>query len=76
MGIDESRHYNATGHIENFCVASILFDLIARTDDFNFPVPHEHSTVPNAPEFRQLYRATWALGSVQRDELRSVQDSE
>jgi hypothetical protein len=76
MGIDESRHYNATVGIENFCVANILLDFVARTDAFNFPVADEHSTVSNDPEFRQLCRVTWALGSAQRDELRSVQDSE
>ena len=76
MRIDESRHYNASIGIDNFCVANILFDLIARTDSLDLAVADEHSAIRNDPEFRQLWPNARALGSAQRDELRSVQDRE
>jgi hypothetical protein len=74
MRIDESRHHNAPARIDNFCVATILFDLIARTDSLDLAVTDEHSAIPNDPELRQLCPDARALWSGQRDELRRVQN--
>jgi hypothetical protein len=76
MRIDKSRHYNAPTRIENFCVANILFDLIARTYLLNLPVADEHSAIANNPYFRQLCAEARTLWSAQRDEFRSVQNGE
>src|SRR6476620_8006499 len=76
MRIDEPRHYNASIGIDNFCVANILFDLIAGADSLDLAVADEHSTIRNDPEFRQLWPNARALGSAQRDELRGVEDRE
>jgi hypothetical protein len=76
MGIDESRHYNSPPHINNFCVANILFDLIAWTNSFDLAVADEHSAVANNREFRHLRTNARALCSRQRDNLRGVEDGE
>ena len=76
VAIDESRHHNAPACIHNFRIATILFDLIARTDPLNLPVADEHPAIANDPQFRQLCPDARTLGSAQRDELRRVQDNE
>jgi hypothetical protein len=48
--IDESRHYDAPTRIDNFSVANILFDLIARTNFLDLAVADEHSAIVHNPE--------------------------
>jgi hypothetical protein len=74
--IDESRHHDASIGNDNFCVANILFDLIAQPDSLDLAIADEHSAIVNYPERRQLCPNTRALWSAQRNELRSVQDGE
>jgi hypothetical protein len=74
MRVDKPRHHNARMRINNFCIASVLFDLIALTHSLDPPVADEHSAIANDPEFRQLCPDTRALWSAQRDEFRSVQN--
>ncbi|OLE56561.1 MAG: hypothetical protein AUG74_18955 [Bacteroidetes bacterium 13_1_20CM_4_60_6] len=76
MRIDEPGHYTAPARIHNFCIANILFHLIARADALDLPVADKHSAVANYCEFRHLRTNARALWSGQRDNLRSVQDGE
>jgi hypothetical protein len=76
MRIDESRHHDACTGIDNFCGASVLFDLIGRTDALDLPIADQHPAITNNPELRQLCADTPAMWSAQRHELRSVQDGE
>jgi hypothetical protein len=49
MRIDKSWHHDASTGIDNFCIASILSDLITQTDSLDFPVADQHPAIANDP---------------------------
>ena len=64
MRIDESRHYNPSIGIDNFCVANILFDLIAGTDSLDLAIADNNG-------FREPLIAT-SLTKLTPDEVKAI----
>src|SRR5206468_11526922 len=76
MRINKSRKNDFPASIDNFRVACLLLDLTTGADELDSAVANQQSTIANDPELRQLRTYARPPRASERDQLRSVKNSQ
>ena len=74
--INKSRENDVSARIDNFRIAGLPLDRIARSDELYPIVPNKHPAIANNRELGHLRTDARPLWTGQRDQLRSVKNSQ